>query len=164
MARRCSYCGRFGNSENIVAETGLSHNCHRGVHNSSKGEATSSMPCNSGDDPSIVAAAVMPQMATVDVNDDSSCIGTITSIHSTKEDDDEDHSGEDRNGGRNGNKKEKDTKQPNDQKLRVCGGNASSSREMETELCARCWKYPSATMLYNTPICNDCYHIAQEKR
>jgi Pyruvate/2-oxoacid:ferredoxin oxidoreductase delta subunit len=31
-------------------------------------------------------------------------------------------------------------------------------------LCARCWAHPSKKLLYNTPICDDCFHVAQMKR
>ncbi|KKZ59931.1 hypothetical protein EMCG_05250 [[Emmonsia] crescens] len=161
MARRCSYCGRFGNSENIVEKTGLCHKCHENVHpSSSKASVISPTTSNIGNGPSSVAAAVMSQMATVDVNGDASSLGSITSIHSDQEDDDKGHSGRDGNG--DGNKRE--NKEPNDQKLRGRSSNVSSNTEMEPELCARCWKNQSTTILYNTPICDDCHQIAQEKR
>ncbi|OAX79265.1 hypothetical protein ACJ72_06414, partial [Emergomyces africanus] len=149
MARRCLYCGCFGSPENFVEETGRCYKCYENVHNLSEEDGTSS--------------AAMSQLAVIEVNDDPRSVATVTSIHSDKEHDYEGHSGGDGNGGRNGNKKEREPKQPNGQKITGCGSNVSSNTEMESELCARCWKYPSTTMLYNSPICNDCYHIARGK-
>jgi hypothetical protein len=31
-------------------------------------------------------------------------------------------------------------------------------------LCARCWAHPSTKLLYNTPVCDDCFDVAQVKR
>ncbi|EDN03061.1 predicted protein [Histoplasma mississippiense (nom. inval.)] len=160
MARRCSYCGRFGNPESINEETGLCHKCHKDIQPSSK-SGVASLAGKSGEGPSKVAAAVMLQMAAVDVSDDSNSAGSITSIHSDQDHDDEDNSCVDRNGDGN----ESENTKPNSQKLRSRGSsNVSSNREIESELCARCWKNPSTTILYNTPICGECYQIAQEKR
>lgn len=160
MARRCSYCGRFGNPESINEETGLCHKCNKDIQPSSK-SGVASLAGKSGEGPSKVAAAVMLQMAAVDVSDDSSSAGSITSIHSDQDHDDEDNSCVDRNGDGNESKNTK----PNSQELRSRGSsNVSSNQEIESELCARCWKNPSTTILYNTPICGECYQIAQEKR
>ncbi|KAL2370988.1 hypothetical protein RJ035_006391 [Blastomyces gilchristii] len=163
--RRCSYCGRFGNSKSIVEETGLCHKCHENVHSSSKDDVASIMTGKNGGGASSVAAAVMLQMAAVDVNDDLSSIRSITSIHSDQEDDEEEeeedgNSSEDGDG--DGSEREKRTH--DDRKLRGSGRNVSSNTITESNLCARCWKTPSTTILYNTPICNECYRIAQEKR
>ncbi|EGC47490.1 conserved hypothetical protein [Histoplasma capsulatum var. duboisii H88] len=160
MARRCSYCGRFGNPESINEETGLCHKCNKDIQPSSK-SGVASLAGKSGEGPSKVAAAVMLQMAAVDVSDDSSSAGSITSIHSDQDHDDEDNSCVDRNGDGN----ESENTKPNSQELRSRGSsNVSSNQEIESELCARCWKNSSTTILYNTPICGKCYQIAQEKR
>ncbi len=34
----------------------------------------------------------------------------------------------------------------------------------DSGLCARCWTHPPTKLLYNTPICDGCFHVAQEKR
>ncbi|KLJ11525.1 hypothetical protein EMPG_13280 [Blastomyces silverae] len=161
-ARRCSYCGRFGSSKSIVEETGLCHKCHENVHSLSKDDVASLRTGKNGGGPSSVAAAVMLQMAAVDVNDDSSSIRSITSIHSDQEDDEEEEEEEDGNSSGDGNEIEK--RRHDDRKLRGSGRNVSSNTGTESNLCARCWKTPSTTILYNTPICNECYRIAQEKR
>ncbi|PGH05552.1 hypothetical protein GX51_02891 [Blastomyces parvus] len=163
-ARRCSYCGRFGKSESIVKETGLCHTCHENVHSSTKNEVASLMTGKNGGGPSSVAAAVMLRMAAVDVNDDSSSIRSITSIHSDQEDnEDEDEEGSSSgDGGGDGDAGEKRTY--DGRKLRGSGRDVSNNTGTESNLCARCWNNPSTTILYNTPICNECYRIAQEKR
>ncbi|OJD24060.1 hypothetical protein ACJ73_04576, partial [Blastomyces percursus] len=157
--RRCSYCGRFGHSKSIVEQTGLCHTCHENVHSSSKDDVSSLMTGNNGGGPSSVAAAVMLQMAAVDVNDDSSSIRSITSIHSDQEDDEE----EEEEGEENG-ENERKKRAHSDRKLSGRGGDVSSNTITASNLCARCWKNPSTTILYNTPICNECHRVAQEKR
>ena len=34
----------------------------------------------------------------------------------------------------------------------------------DSGLCARCWTHPPTKTLYNTPICDRCFRVAQEKR
>ncbi|PGH02408.1 hypothetical protein AJ79_07640 [Helicocarpus griseus UAMH5409] len=155
MVRRCSYCGRFGGAKSLVEETGLCHKCHENIHPSAKGNATFVKAGNDG--PSSVAATVLSKMAAVEVNDDSSSMGSITSIHPDREDDDE----ENENGDNGDGSKDKKT---NGWKLQGKSSNNSSNTEEGDDLCARCWKNQSTTILYNTPICDDCYQIAQEKR
>ncbi|ODH49819.1 hypothetical protein GX48_04047 [Paracoccidioides brasiliensis] len=159
MTRRCSYCGRFGSRDNIVEETGLCFKCHDTVHPSSKVKSTFLSGRNGSDGPSRVAAAVMAEIAAVEVDDGSSSLGSITSIHSDQ-DDDEDNENEDGDE----NESENENQKSNDQKPSGSRSNDFSHTEGESEICARCWQNPSTKILYNTPICHGCYQIAQEKR
>ncbi|PGH19544.1 hypothetical protein AJ80_03880 [Polytolypa hystricis UAMH7299] len=43
-------------------------------------------------------------------------------------------------------------------------GRGCNNEDKGTDLCARCWARPPTKVLYNSPICEVCYQVAQEKR
>ncbi|KAK2780936.1 hypothetical protein FQN53_000888 [Emmonsiellopsis sp. PD_33] len=145
MVRRCAYCGRFANVDDMNEETGLCLKCNEAIYKTAKGSISPPKSKGSGGKGGRVGAA-LSSMAAVEVDDDSSDVGSITSIHSDLEDDEGDHGVDEVGSGR---------------KFRGSGSNRPGGKG---ELCARCWNKPSTKILYNTPICEDCYVVAQEKR
>ncbi|KAK2798764.1 hypothetical protein FQN50_008746 [Emmonsiellopsis sp. PD_5] len=139
MVRRCGYCGRFANPDGMNEETGLCLKCNEAIYKTAKGSISPPKSKGSGGKGGRVGAAVFPRVAAVEVDDDSSDVGSITSIHSDQEDDEDDHRVDEVGSGR---------------KFRGSGSNRAGGEE---ELCARCWNKPSTKILYNTPICEDCY-------